>query len=392
MGVAHRRWWLIVAVLVAVGTGIRLWIAFTNYGWPFDVNSAYIVAHLLVTHPLHAYSALRYPYPAGYFPVILLCHWIAQATGAAFWAVWKVPSILCDAAIATLLAWAVGRFGGTPREQVWSAALVALGPIFILISGYHGQIDAAATLPALGAAVVWKLDGERRALYAGLLLGVATSIKQPPFFVVFALLPTARSRREMALLIGLALAVPAASVLPFLADNPNPTWTSLTYNKGLPGLGGLSLLLQPSLARGLQHGHVAAPTALTVWFWAKQNWIVGAAALAAALYAYRRRLDPVPAAALIWLTVYVANFDWAYQYFIWGLPFFVLAGWRKEVAALQVGLALPAAQIYFHFALSGLGWTYVPLILIVWAGVALWLVAAIRRVRVGAATDTLQAV
>ena len=52
------------------------------------------------------------------------------------------------------------------------------------------------------------------------------------------------------------------------------------------------------------------------------------------------------------------------------------------MAALQIGLALPAAQIYFHFGVSDLGWVYVPLILLVWAGIAIWLVAALRRSRI----------
>jgi Glycosyltransferase family 87 len=377
-----RRAFVLLGALLAVGTGIRLWIAFTNYGLRYDIDSAYIVARLLSTHPLHAYAALRYPYPAGYFPVILLCHWIAQATGAAFWAVWKVPAILCDAGIAALLAWALGRFGASPRERLVAAALVALGPVFILISGYHGQIDSAAILPALAGVIVWKLGGDRRAWQAGVLIGLGTAVKQPPFFVALALLPTARTRREMAILLGCAAAIPLLSVAPFLIADAHRTWTSLTYNKGLPGLGGLSVLLQPGLSRGLQHGYFVLPTPLTVWFYVKQNWIVGLSVVAVALYAYRKRLDPVPAAALIWLVVYVSDFDWAYQYFVWGLPFFLLAGWRREVAALQLGLALPAAQIYFHFGLADLGWVYVPLIMLVWAGVAVWFVAALRRTRI----------
>jgi hypothetical protein len=168
-------------------------------------------------------------------------------------------------------------------------------------------------------------------------------------------------------------------VVPFLLDNPGPTWRSLTYNNGVPGLGGLSVLVQPSLVHYWQHGVVFVPNSLTVWFYEKQNWIVGLSVLAAAVFAYRRRLDPLPAAALIWATVYVANFDWAYQYFIWGFPFFLLAGWRRPVAALQLLLALPAAQVYFHFSVPQLGWAYVPLIMLAWALFAGLLIALIRR-------------
>lgn len=79
------------------------------------------------------------------------------------------------------------------------------------------------------------------------------------------------------------------------------------------------------------------------------------------------------------MTVYVANFDWAHPYFIWGFPFFLLAGWRRSVAILQVLLALPAAQIYFHWSLPTFSWAYVPLIVLVWALFAGWLVVMVRR-------------
>src|ERR1700691_1549096 len=123
-----------LGALIVIGTGLRLWIAFTNYGFTYDINSAYITAALLATHPLHAYQDIRYPYPAGYFPVILLCHYLAHWIGIAFYKLWKVPAILCDAGIATLLAWTLRRLGVPGRERLIAVALVALGPSFILIS------------------------------------------------------------------------------------------------------------------------------------------------------------------------------------------------------------------------------------------------------------------
>jgi hypothetical protein len=381
MRLGDRRLLLSIGALIAIGTALRLWIAFTNYGFKYDIDSAYITAALLVSHPLHAYQDVRYPYPAGFFPVILVCHYIAQGFAIAFYKVWKVPAILCDAGIAALLAFALDRLGAPPRERLIAVALVALGPSFILVSGYHGQIDSVAIMPALAGLIVWKLGlgGDRRAWYAGLLIGLGAAVKLPPLFTVMALLPSARSRREAAILVGCAVAIPVLSVVTFLLDNPGPTWHSLTYNDGVPGLGGLSVLIQPSLVRSWQHGVVFVPTSATVWFYEKQNWIVGLSALAAGGWAYWRRLEPVTAAALIWVTVYVANFDWAYQYFIWGFPFFLLAGWRRSVAILQLLLALPAAQIYFHWSLPTFSWAYVPLIMLVWALFAGWLVAIVRR-------------
>jgi Glycosyltransferase family 87 len=371
-----------VVGLIALGTAIRLWIGFTNRGDTFDIESAYIVAQAFAAHPLHVYHNLRYPYPGGFLPLILLCWKFAQATGLAFWGVFKVPTILADAGIATLVAWGLGRFGAAPRERIVSVALVSLGPMFVLISGYHGQIDAVALLPAVAAVILWQLGGEGRAWQAGVLIGLGASVKTFPLFAVFALLPTARSRREAARVIALAVAVPLASVVPFLIADGHATIVAITGTKALPGIGGLSLLIQPSLI----HTYLSHPVrtdGLVIAMLHRQNLIVGAAVVLAGAYAYRRRLDAIQASALIWLVVYVANPNWFYQYMIWGLPFFLLAGRRLEVAAVQLALALPAAEVYFRFGLPSLEWLYVPLVDLVWCAFAVATVALILRTRAG---------
>jgi len=294
-----------------------------------------------------------------------------------FWGVFKVPAILADAAIAAVLGWGLGRLGATPGQRLVSVALVALGPSFVLISGYHGQIDSVALLPAVAAVVVWQLGGEGRGWQAGVLIGLGASVKTFPLFLVFALLPTARSRREAATMVALAVAVPLASVLPFLIADRHATIVSITSTKALPGVGGLSLLIQPSLI----HSYLSRPVradAIVIDMLRRQNLIVGVAVILAGVYAYRRRLDAVTAAALIFLVVYLANPNWFFQYMIWGLPFFLLAGRRVEVAALQLALALPAAEFYFRFGLPSLEWLYVPLVDLVWCAFA---VAAFLLIR-----------
>ena len=373
-----------VAGLIALGTGIRLWIGFTNRGVGYDIDTAYITARLLATHPLHPYSALRYPYPGGYFPWLLAGWEIAKATGVAFWAVFKVPAILADGGIAAALAWGLGHLGATPRQRIVSAALVALGPSFVLISGYHGQIDSSAILPALLGVIVWRLGGKGRAWQAGLLVGLGAAIKDTPVVMVLAMLPTARSWREAAVVLGCSLAVPFASVLPFLLADGHNTWLSLTGNNGIPGWGGLSLLVQPSMIRfWFDPAAGVKESGLVHWMWSEENKIVGVAVLAAGVYAFRRRMDVVPAAALIWLVLYASSPDWAFEYFVWGLPFFLLAGRRIEVALLQLVLALPAAELYFYFEVPKLEWLYAPMIDVAWASFSIAAVALIVRNRSG---------
>jgi hypothetical protein len=377
----------LLAVVLALGTGLRLWIGFTNYGDLYDVNSLTIVSQLLASHPLHVYEAFRWPYPGGYFPIILLCRAIANSTGMAFWAVIKTPNILADAGIAITLWWGLGRLGAS-RLQRWGAvALVELGPSFVVISGFHGQIDPTAILPALVAVVLWRLDVEHRAVAAGVLVGLGAAVKTVPLFAVLAMLPTARDRREAATLVGPAVMIPVASVLPFLIADAHWTVKSLTVNRGIPGWGGLSLLVDPTLVRatlGTYH-HSVTLTGVERVLYRDQNWIVAVGALLAAAVAWKRRMEAPTAAAWIFLVILAVNPDPSFQYFVWGLPFFLLVRRGAAVAILQAILVLPTAELYFRFAIPRLAWTYEPLMVAVWLALLIAVVTVIVRGRGGRA-------
>ena len=121
-----------------------------------------------------------------------------------------------------------------------------LGPSFIAISGYHGQIDSAAILPAVIALMVWERSSSpNRALWAGLLIGVGAAVKLPPLLLVLPLLGSAKSWREAAKLVGAALAVLLLAL--------GPLWVSgidlsrVVRYAGFPGWGGLSLVVDPAL-------------------------------------------------------------------------------------------------------------------------------------------------
>jgi hypothetical protein len=384
----------ILAALIATGTAIRTWIAFTNRGVAFDIDSLYIVAALLKSHPLHVYDAFRWPYPGGYLPVVAACRWFADLTGAAFYAVIKLPAIAADAGIAAAVYWGLGMVEAPRAERLGGAALVALGPIFVLISGYHGQIDAAATLPGLLGLLFWQRaepTGGARALPAGLLVGLGASIKTVPLFLLLAMLPHARTRREAATLVASAIAVPLFATAPFLAADGHEVLKVLHANKGVPGFGGLSVFVQPGLIRGWLIGPPAAPTAVTSFLVAHQNAIVGVGALAGGALAWWRGLDAMRATAVIWAAVYLCNPDWSYQYFVWGLPFFLVARLWPAVVALQLLLALPAAELYFKFAVHSLRWLYLPLVAVAWlalVAIGAWLAVAHLA---GRRVDTLRA-
>jgi len=377
--------------LVGAGTLIRGVLAFSTVGVFFDIESARLVGAELDDRPLHFYSAVntggvigdadvyRWPYPSGF---VL---WIATSVGLEriglpFHGVIQLPSIAADAGIAWVVQASLGARGYSERVRLTGAGLVALGPSFIAVSGYHGQIDPVAILPALMALYVWETaDPSKRALLAGALIGAGGAVKTVPLLMVVALLPSARSVREAAQLLGAAAVVPLLAMAPFLAADPGAVVRSLRY-AGTPGLGGLSLVVQPALADSWFNEVPLHYNGVSQALYDGGGLIVAGALGALAAFLFRYRPPPLEAAVLLWLTVYVVNPNFFPQYLLWGFPFFLIAGYLWEVAALQVAL-LPATVILYarpwESDLPTL--VYVATMLPLWVAWVVALVVSVRR-------------
>jgi Glycosyltransferase family 87 len=375
--------------LLAAGLVIRLALTATTAGDTFDLGSLLLVAQALVHEPSRVYALAnlpgqvpRWPYLPGYFPVILLVKGIGGLTGLGFEKLIRIPSALADLGIAWVVQDHLRARGADRAASLGAAALVALGPSFIAISGVHGQIDQVAILPATIALSVWERDRpERRAWLAGLLIGLGAAIKVVPALMLFALLPSARSRREAATLVGAALVAPAIAAAPMVAAAGTGWISTILHYHGGSGLGGLSLVAQPDLP--LNWFHVAAnPTsAVTRWLLAHGGDVAIAAILVAAAFVARLRVPAPTAAVLIWLTVYAFGVSFFMQYMVWGLPFFLMAGYRREVLGLQLLLLAPVLVTYHHVARA---WEvsvfYVAPMLLVWLTLTVALGLLGRRV------------
>lgn len=378
--------------LIVGGTIIRVVVVATTHGLPYDVHSWAVVRSSFAASPLHFYSLVNrggnfhWPYPPGFLPLMLAASGVADLTGG-FTNVVRAPSILADAALAWLL-W-TGLRDATRGKRLAAVALVAVSPVFVTISAYSAQIDSVAILPAVGALLVWERAAtEQRAWIAGLLIGLAAAVKTVPVVMVLALLPSVRSRREAAVLIGCALALPLATVLPFLVADSSGV-DGLRHYAGSPGLGGLSLVLQPDLAQRWLTQWVN-PTSLTRWLFIDHAGVYNALTMAAyGAYALRFRPAPRTAAALVWLVVLACGSGFFFQYLVWGLPFFLMAGFVRATAVLQALVTAPMILYYlgpWHPGDSGVVDVYVPMMLLVWAG---WVLAALllgRRVTLAGAT------
>jgi uncharacterized membrane protein len=280
----------------------------------------------------------------------------------------QLPPIAADLALAWVVQSFLGFKGAAERTRLTAAALVALGPSFIAISGFHGQLDSVAVLPAALAVYAWEAlpQHRNRALAAGVLVGVAIALKTAPGLVLLALLPTARGHRERLTLLATAAAVPLLAIAPWLLADPGGVFEAVRSHRAVPGAGGLSLLLQPELS-GIWVGTQFTPISdVTNWFVDRQTAIVVVALIPAAILVYRRGIEAPRAATILWLTFYVFATAFSFQYAVWGLPFALMAGYVKEVAWIQAALLIPTFLVYNRPLDSGTEYVYVPLMVGIW--------------------------
>lgn len=322
--------------MVVLGLAARLVLAFAFYGQPYDQSSFAMVREALTQSPLDVYAGVgefRWPYPPAYFLWIAAADGIAGLTGLAFHGLVNVPAMAADVGIAWIVQTHLGRRGADEKERLAAAGLVLLGPAFIAISGYHGQIDSVAILPAVAAVALWDAGGARRGLAAGLLLGVGIAVKTIPGLMLLALLPTARSKKEAAALIGGAAAVPLALLVPFLINDADAVTRALEYPpRGTAGGIGLisTVASNPVVEALLDHA--------TLW---NVAWLAGVAVLL-----WRARPEPTRAAVIVWLAAYAFATGFYLNYFVWGLPFILLDGGLVAAAAIQAAALAPLVVTY----------------------------------------------
>src|SRR4051794_33454549 len=384
---AHRMLWLIIAL----GTIGRLVWAFATVGQGFDIDSLRLVAVAFDHSPLHVYGLVnhvqeigpfalyRWPYPPGYLPLASAAQGLTHL-GLPFHGAIQLFPIAADAGIAWLVQDFLGRRGAPERTRLAAAALVAFGPAFFVVSGYHGQIDPVATLPAVAALHLWAHSGwARRAIWAGVLIGLAASVKTIPAVMMLALLPSARDVGEGARLVGAAAATFLVILAPFLAADGANVVKVLRY-VGAPGLGGLSMFVQPDLVKAflLQDLSIKASSATTAVHDAASALVAAGLALTGVLL-LRLRAAPTQAAVIVWLAVFVLNANWFPQYMVWGLPFLLMAGYLRAAAAVQAALVPVLLLFYLRpWHDDWVAWVHVAVMTCLWVAAVAALFALLR--------------
>jgi Glycosyltransferase family 87 len=383
-----RRGRALLWAIIGAGVAIRVVIAFATYGDGPDIRAFTYAGQALLDDPLHVYGVLTtapdaaFFYPPGSFPWFAASEGLHRLVGIPFHGVVQLAPIASDVALAWVIQDDFGRRGHGERVRLGVAAAVALGPSFGVISGYQGQIDSFGILPAVLGLLAWERmrDHPRRALAAGALVGLGGAIKITPLLVLLALLPSSRSRREGLTLCAVAAAVVLVALAPWLVSEPGAVREVLGYS-GIPGAGGLSLAIQPSFAENFLTSF--PPSVPPNWLFARfvaHDSLVNAVAVAGiAAFVFRTRPRPREGAVFVWLGIYVLSSAFFFQYMLWGLPFFLLAGHVRKTVLLQLALIGPA--VVFYMRPWAEHWVAIPYAVVM---VAVWLAFAVALANVAA--------
>jgi hypothetical protein len=143
-----------------------------------------------------------------------------------------------------------------------------------------------------------------------------------------------------------AAAVPLlVAFAPYALAGALPSTHVLSYH-GYPGVGDLSLAAQPDLAVQAVGVRLQRFSSLTVWLINHGRWIAAAGVLAVAAVGARARASAPQMATLLWLAIYAFGVNFFFQYLVWGLPFFLMAGYLRSVLIAQLVLIVPTLLFY----------------------------------------------
>ena len=192
-----RRYALVIgAALVAFV--IKLAIAYQTFG-SNDVVTFYHFSHALTKHGLGAVyqNDINFNHPPLTSYYLRAIFWLAHQPfctdyNITFPFLLRLPGIIGDFVVVMVIA-ACGRFDSRLRLPLWALLLLALSPVSLMISGFHGNTDSVMVMFLVLAAYACLRD---KAWLCGLFLALSCQVKIVPllFAPVFFLFWFSRGR------------------------------------------------------------------------------------------------------------------------------------------------------------------------------------------------------
>jgi len=163
----------------------------------------------------HLYAVPQMNHPPFVLRLIQFWDWCHRTLGGPF-GFWLRFTCACADLFAFWLVWLLWR--GAPGN-FWNLALLAVAPIAVMISGFHGNTDPI--MISLVVAAAYAMDRQRPPWLAGAALGAACSIKVWPLVLMPVFFLSAGSWRRRAVFLGSFAVVAGLLGLPWLWTIPD---------------------------------------------------------------------------------------------------------------------------------------------------------------------------
>jgi 4-amino-4-deoxy-L-arabinose transferase-like glycosyltransferase len=342
----HRLVW----VALAAASLLKLYLALTTAG---TIDAAGFADHLAKIEQLGGLGAYRVrgafdnPFNSPPFMIHALraMGWLAQTTHLPFPFWLRLPSILADAGSFLITSRMLARLWPA-RDLTWPLLLVALSPVSIMLSGYHGNTDSLMIFFVLLA--VYLCERGSSAWAVGLAFGAALNIKAVPLMFAPAVLlyfPHARRRLKF---LSAAIGLWLTASLPYVLQDPLLVARTVFGYESIYGHWGWTYFLARLLPDTLAYAHpphdVIGPHAV----YATVGKCVLLALIVASSFWMNRRGRKVP--LFIQCGLLIALFltltpGFGSQYLVWLMPWIaVLAVWTMLAYQLAA-----ASYLFFGY-------------------------------------------
>ena len=314
--------WIITAGLIALV--LKFAIAASTVG-DEDVLAFYRFGRSVTEHGLewtyrHDRALNHPPLVAAYLQLIYAADRIPllRESGLSFPLLLKTPAIVADFLVVLLLA----RLRRKLSLPTWSLILLALSPVSLMVSGYHGNTDPVmvmflvyATWQCMRGAPVW----------CGILLALSCQIKIVPLFLtpIFFFIWMTRGR-VIPFLLSFAATMIALWSQP-LFNFPFLFLKSVLLYGGFWGCWGITYWLRLTGARAFGAvGYLSLPMAEQVVMTALKLFIVAGSLLIGWRGRHAQGRAVFSSLALAWVVFYILSPAVAPQYMVWLIPFVVI--------------------------------------------------------------------
>jgi hypothetical protein len=233
--------------------------------------------------------------------LIQFWNWLHKILGGSF-GFWLRFTCACADLFAFWLVWLLLR--GAPGS-FWGLALLAVAPIAVMISGFHGNTDPI--MISLVVAAAYSMDRQLPPWLAGSAFGAACSVKVWPLVLMPVFLLSAGTWKRRAMFLGSFAAVAGLLGLPWLLTMPDLIVTRVFDYVPFEGLWGLAFAFPG-------HGSLF-------------RRVLFAGVLAAEAYMYERVPSVFVQCGIISFLFLFLTPGFGPQYLAWVVPWTVAAGW-----------------------------------------------------------------